>query len=245
MNKGAITIYPKKEQNSDDTKRDIQNIIKPRDIKVGISAVRKIRNGGILVETDTKEEESMLMDTLMKNKKLDEGYEVGKPKKRKPQIIIYGVDEQYEPKELIELLIEQNEEVEEGQLTFRTRFKARRGFNVVLDIEGKALNSFSRKRLKLGWVSYSFKEYFKPVLCFKCGIYGHIAKFCGNKEVCLNCGEEGHQKKDCNKESKCINCVLSNSKYKTKYNITHSCTSKDCLIHEKEVERIIARTDYG
>lgn len=43
--------------------------------------------------------------------------------------------------------------------------------------------------------------------CFKCQLFGHMARQCTNKTVCGNCATEGHTHKDCtNPSMKCANC---------------------------------------
>lgn len=45
--------------------------------------------------------------------------------------------------------------------------------------------------------------------CFKCGIYGHLAKDCLKVDVCNRCGAEGHLARDCPKKDNCYRCGMS------------------------------------
>jgi hypothetical protein len=243
---GLVTVYPKGEQNSVKTRQEIQKLVNPREVKVGVNAVRNIRNGGILIETESKEEGEILIKSMKENRQVADCFEIGVPKKRNPQIIIYNVTEVMEPKEMIDLIVEQNEEIEVGEIEYRAKYQIRTGgHNIIFSIDGAAFSRFARKRIRLGWVSYPFKEYFRPILCFKCGQYGHFAARCKNSEVCLKCGIEGHIRKDCTGEVCCNNCKLHNVKFKTRFEVNHQCTNRACRVYEKEIERIISRTNYG
>lgn len=52
--------------------------------------------------------------------------------------------------------------------------------------------------------------YFASVrMCFNCGYFGHLAKYCEKKARCLQCSSEDHQsskEKSCQQPKKCINC---------------------------------------
>ncbi|XP_036146456.1 uncharacterized protein LOC118648143 [Monomorium pharaonis] len=71
-------------------------------------------------------------------------------------------------------------------------------------------------------------------LCYKCGYFGHISKYCERNPRCLQCGESDHQSsKDqpCQKEKKCINCSGS-----------HSTTDRECPLYVRnaEIARVMA-----
>jgi len=66
--------------------------INPTDIKVGIKAVKPIKDRGILIETGSEEEINSLSSEI--NSKFGEQLEIIKHKSRKPRIILYNVSEE-------------------------------------------------------------------------------------------------------------------------------------------------------
>ncbi len=76
--------------------------------------------------------------------------------------------------------------------------------SVMIQFEGSTLPL----RVKLGFVSFSVREFIPPPLrCFKCQRMGHTAKFCKGKIHCAKCGGE-HEYGKCEEgvEIKCCNC---------------------------------------
>jgi len=73
--------------------------------------------------------------------------------------------------------------------------------------------------LKIGYMNVRVTPYIpSPMRCFKCQRFGHISKFCKNKEICSLCAQEHHEG-DCKDPKHCVNC-----------NGDHSSNSKNCPI---------------
>ena len=64
------------------------------------------------------------------------------------------------------------------------------------------------KELFYGFIKYNVREFVpKPLRCFNCQEYGHIAKVCTGRRRCARCGED-HEYGNCgaNTRPKCCNC---------------------------------------
>ena len=77
-------------------------------------------------------------------------------------------------------------------------------------------------KIQLDYVTYHVKKYIpNPLLCYRCGKFGHSEARCTNEERCLTCGESKH---DGECVAKCLNCSQ----------LGHSCLSRECAVWQKE-----------
>jgi uncharacterized protein YjaZ len=85
-----ITMKAKDETTTpEQIKHKLKMNINPKDIRVGIKAVKTIREKKILVETCSKEDRNILNSEIIN--KLGERLEVIQHKPRKPRLIMYNV----------------------------------------------------------------------------------------------------------------------------------------------------------
>lgn len=76
---------------------------------------------------------------------------------------------------------------------------------------GLARNLTECKKVKIGWVNCRIRAIQRPIKCFKCWHYGHLAIKCSSKDdrskTCTKCGEIGHKVRECIKEARCVLCI--------------------------------------
>ena len=79
-------------------------------------------------------------------------------------------------------------------------------------------------KLQLDYVTYHVHQYVpNPMLCYRCGRFGHPEARCQHDQICLKCGQAKHEG-ECN--SWCVNCKKAG----------HSCLARDCEVWQKEKE---------
>ena len=79
-------------------------------------------------------------------------------------------------------------------------------------------------KLEFDYITYHVRRHIpNPLICHKCGRFGHTEVRCRADAVCLNCGGEKH---DGQCQAKCISCG----------NTDHSCRSRQCSVWKKERE---------
>jgi len=60
---------------------------------------------------------------------------------------------------------------------------------------------------RIGCLNFKTRQYIpKPIRCFKCNRFGHVASHCRGKEECSKCGEEHNWALCTVTESTCPNC---------------------------------------
>ncbi|XP_015118908.1 uncharacterized protein LOC107042385 [Diachasma alloeum] len=66
-------------------------------------------------------------------------------------------------------------------------------------------------KIKIEWVNCHVRRVERPLKCFKCWDFGHLANKCKSlvdrSKNCIKCGEDGHLVAKCEKDAKCVLCV--------------------------------------
>ncbi|KAI5637921.1 hypothetical protein NE865_09296 [Phthorimaea operculella] len=102
----SIAIFPaSKDHSSEDTKKLVQTLINPEELKLHIRGVRSTKNGGVIISTDGKDD----LEKLKKSEVLKtSGLTLEEPTKRRPKIILLGVPSTTTENELKDCIFEQN-----------------------------------------------------------------------------------------------------------------------------------------
>ncbi|XP_058814841.1 uncharacterized protein LOC131678627 [Topomyia yanbarensis] len=102
---------------------------------------------------------------------------------------------------------------------------------VILSFSGSILP----EHVYIGLLRTSIRPYYPlPMMCFKCGHFGHGSRLCPNPAVCLNCSQQHETSKEnpCVNTSLCINCGQG-----------HSTRSRECPKFIEEEMIIKAKID--
>ncbi|XP_026331164.1 uncharacterized protein LOC113238556 [Hyposmocoma kahamanoa] len=228
----SIAIYPaNKDTSSDVTKKILQNLIKPEELKLHISGMRKTKGGGVVISSERK-------DDLIKLKQSEQlktsGLKVEDATKKRPKVIVLGVPSTISDKDLLECLYEQNISDKHPSLTRNT-----------LESSIKLSHKSGKKNeptFFINWTSCPVRDYTIVTRCYKCQQYGHSAKFCRDTEsTCGHCGCTGHSIKECSKHAepaKCATCIRFNKP------ANHKTGDEQCPARKSAVTRHIGTIDY-
>lgn len=251
-NLSSVAIYPNdKLKSSDETKSLVQKIIDPEEMKLHVRGLRKTRNGGVIISTDTKDDiEKLKQSVQLKNS----GFTVAESHKRKPRIVVIGVPTAMQESEVFTCLYHQNladklqgSTVESFlssiNLSHKSGKKDSESCNYIIEVTPairKAL--ISKERVFVNWSSCPVRDFTLVTRCYKCQQYGHAAKSCRQSEfTCGHCGEQGHSIKDCLKkaeEPKCATCLHF------KKSSNHATGSAECPAKTMAEKRYINSIDY-
>lgn len=147
----------------------------------------------------------------------NEGFGITKTGARLPKILIYDVDKDILPSELVKKIAEQNtdlglttEDLRQIQPGFKVGPKDREQVNWVCDAGPDAFKKICNRRVYLGFSVCKVVEYLNLTICNKCQKFGHVEAKCREKDyTCSYCACKGHKFDACDKkdkEPKCANC---------------------------------------
>lgn len=163
-----------------------------------------------------------------------------------PKMIVYNVTQELEDEELANYITAQNGIGEEGEVKILFKMKANRGNNILFSCHHSAFNKLLKTgRVCINWERHNVREFLRPIQCFKCFNFGHLAKNCRRQAICSNCGSNEHKNDVCTSETKCVNCVLNNTRFGTKFNTEHHVGDRECCVYIMEINQLRPRIDYG
>ncbi|XP_015119087.1 uncharacterized protein LOC107042533 [Diachasma alloeum] len=97
------------------------------------------------------------------------------------------------------------------------------------------------RKIKIGWVSCRVKRMERPLKCFKCWHYGHLAIKCKSgvdrSKICIKCAEPGHNVAACEKELNCALCTVKGNMA----NWDHIAGSTRCPVCHEALQKLTSR----
>lgn len=252
LNLSSVAIYPHdKLKSSEETKSLVQKIIKPEEMNLHVRGLRKTRNGGVIISTESKGDIEKLKNSVQL---ANSGLQVDEQHKRKPRVVVIGVPSSLPEKEFFTCLYHQNlaETIQDCnldqfltsiKLSHKSGNKNAETCNYIIEVPAlirKAL--ITKERVFVNWSSCPVRDFTLVTRCYKCQQYGHAAKSCrDSSDTCAHCGDRGHSIKECTKkaeEPKCATCLYFKKPSK------HATGFADCPAKILAEKRYINTIDY-
>lgn len=243
----VIIIKPLEENannNSEDTKRDIKNKIDVAKLGVGITKLKKVTRGAVVVGCEDERQADKLKEKVTKD--LGEKYIVQAPMKKKLKIKIYDVgrEDSENEQDFWEKIEEQNgfrKDSTVGKIIHKSTNERTKKTTIIAEVNDEIYEKLLELgKVKIGWKICKVQEYIGILRCYKCCGYYHFAKDCNKKETCGNCAGQ-HVTKECRgQEKKCVNCEEKIKNFKIKnLKSNHSAYDNDypCYKREREIEK--------
>lgn len=246
-----IIVKPKIQQESETTKKVIKEKVDIKKMSVGITKLRKGREGTVILGCETGEGIVKLKDTVQS--KLGENYSVTESLQMKPKIKIINISEEemeLDDEELIHTVEKQNSidgshirivkrilkkmSKEKSQL----KSNGKEGGSVIIEVDEETHNLILKKeKLNIGWRKCPVFNHYSVKRCFKCWGFYHIAKNCKREEACHKCAGK-HKAIECTAtKNKCVNCVFKIKTYNLKINDEHDALSPECPTYKRAIEQ--------
>lgn len=257
-----LIVKPKKEQESETTRKIVKEKVNIKDLAVGITKLRKGGKGSVILGCESEREIKQLKDTV--SEKLGKDFEVVEPKKIKPKLKVLDVDEdemKLKDEDLIDTIKKQNnidgneggfyirvvkkiDKVRKGGIA-RNRNGNKGEGSLILEVDEETHELFlKRGKINMGWRKCMVFNHYSVRRCFKCWGYYHIAKNCTRQETCHKCAGD-HKASECTAtKKKCINCMYKNKTYNLKINEEHDALSVECPTYIRALDEEKKRTGW-
>lgn len=237
-NKKVVVIKPNDKQESNETTEFIKGKINPSQLKIGISEIKPIKEGGVIIKCNTQSEVEKIVNAANQDKDMHEKYKIECPRLKNPCIKIVDIETEMDEAELISNLINQNDLNEDVKMKVIVQKKMKKKSMAIIQCDPKSYEKIIENgKVFLNWTSCRVFDYVNIHRCFRCGGFNHNSSKCSEKEICLICAEPGHKTRDCQKgEKRCVNCLEANNIKKLNLDINHSCFDPCCSILSKKIE---------
>jgi len=243
-----LTVTTKTNHSGDAIKDIIKTSVNPTSIKVGICAIKTLRDGRVIMETKSKEDIELLCTNI--NDKCSQLLDANIQKPRNPRLVIYNIPEEVNLENIEQIITTQNPELglNEGEVAPKFTYRGKRNaMNMVIEVSSQTRQKILSTKLKVGWHICNTRDYIVVTRCYKCSRYNHKAKDCKGEQTCPHCMGD-HNIKACTAPTcdyKCVNCANYN-KYNgsAKVRENHSSMDKTCPSLQTTIQKYKQNTEY-
>ncbi|GBN99422.1 hypothetical protein AVEN_21713-1 [Araneus ventricosus] len=179
----AVPLRPKKPSSSEDNIKAIENVLTARNSPLRISRIGKVSQGGLIIQAPTDADLKALEAEINCLPYLEDRFTVSRPKRRRPQIIILGVDNAVDKDRLTKGLLAKKHFLADSKNNplIETVFsiKARRSTNWGVSVDpGIYKMIFDQPGLYFEFSRLRFDNFFGVKQCRHCRCFGHTTKWC-------------------------------------------------------------------
>ena len=265
--KEVVIVYPEVEMTSEELKNKLKSKLDFKSIgNIGITSVKKIRNNGLVIECNSKNECNKLEENI--NEKLKDFCKARLPEKRNPRLIIYNIyndkesDQSIEDQmnEIKETIISQNDDIkqfitdnttEELITKFFVKSKNESFKHLVIEVTpGLRKVLINCQKLNIFWSRNTVKDFISITRCFKCLGFGHTRNHCTvSDDQCSTCAG-AHSHLNCKSKTiiNCINCLKHNQNNKNPnfipFDTKHNALYSECPSLKRIKNLIISKINY-
>jgi hypothetical protein len=246
--KFKLTITSKDSQTPEEIKRLLKSKVNPTEIKVGITSLRPLRDGRIIIEAGSKKEIETLGEKIVEQ--CGEELEVKIQTLRNPRLVLLGIPDDTTLENVRETLTKQNPELglKDGIMEPKFCYTTKRGTkNLVIEVDSGTRHKLLQSKVKMGWTICKIDDYLVAKRCYRCSRYNHNFRECKGEEACPLCAGN-HKLKECTSsisEYKCVNCLVYNKHHPTNpIDTAHSSLDKKCPSLIAVLEKYKKNTDY-
>lgn len=230
---------------------NVVNIVKSKvnlvKIGAGVSSIKPFRSGGCFLGTISKTASEKLEKEI--TLQLGDKFEVSKPTTILPQLIISGVEKEYDENQLIAEITKTNPgfcEEDNFKLVHKKLVKSRESekWMYVIEPGEQTYKKMENRYIMVDFKHHFVREYLNVTRCYNCQRYKHKATSCAATTICAVCSKN-HSTRDCqeSRNLKCINCMDANQNG-ANYKVNHKCGAMECKFHQKMLEEYRSKISF-
>lgn len=247
----VLLLKPKTDAPAGDARRVLETALVSRNSATRVSRITSVGGGGLLIEAPSEEDLQALEREVACVTEIGDNYSCSKPQKRRPQIIIFGLDNSVDRAGLQDSLGIKNHYLldERNRPRYSVDFpvKGKRSTHWVVSLDPAIYKMIWREGgLYHGLSRHRFDNFFSVRQCRHCRRYGHIARFCpqADASLCDGCGLD-HETNACPGPF-CVNCEHANQQFRANYEVNHRPTDRiKCKSFARQKLNVIKITNYG
>lgn len=253
----CVVAYPTTEKSteittSSATKKALMQAIKPSDGFQIVGVKKTAKSGVVLRVTNEAQIKKLEKVTAIQSA----GLRLEKPKGRRPRILIKDIPGTLSDEAFLSALYQQNikDELPLSEEEFVKSIKiirhrkldtGRKWIGIEIDADTRKHLINTKEKLFIGWATCRYIDDLEIVRCLHCQQYGHVAKYCAEKDPrCARCAEH-HKTDDCPKKACDEFKPICASCKRIKKPCDHSTGSPNCPTYKAKLEALILNTNYG
>lgn len=236
-------------ENSDSRKvmQEIKDNLRASNVDGHFKRIKPLPSGSVIIECHDASQQKKLKETL---EKANKNASVKNIFNLDPMIKITGVLKGHTPESFINEFVVDNPDILDtfgenvmNQFKYVTKRDCRNNSkeNWIFQTPPALFKWLIRNNnLVLDLCPAFVQEYTNVSMCFKCCLFGHVAKHCTAKDCCHKCGS-AHNSTQCTADVlDCPNCKRSNLSQRN-----HSARNSSCPVYMQRIARLQQQTNYS
>jgi hypothetical protein len=153
-------------------KKLLKSKVNPMEIKVGITSLKLLRDGRVMIQANSKNEIEALGNKIKETCVAE--LEVNIQKRRNQSLVLLSIPEDITPENAEETLTKQNPklDIKEGDTRANFCYTNRETRNLLIEVDSGIRKKLIQARIKLGWAICRADDYIAK-RCFRCSRYNH------------------------------------------------------------------------
>jgi len=176
--KFLLTVKSKEIKTPEEIKSLLKTQVNPTEIKVGITSIKPLRDGRIIIEAGSKDEIEKLGEQI--GEKCGDELEVKIQRLRNPRLVMLSIPEEVTMENVRETLMKQNPEINlnDRMLEHKFCYTTKRGNrNLVIELDSSTRIELLQTTVKMGWTVCKLDDYIAAKRRFRCSRYNHIRQY--------------------------------------------------------------------